>query len=186
MAEMETQGNIDIAEDDNVGLPQLEQIETCYYNAIRDAKLGDRPNETEGKQGPPAYSRDDFAQWARKIDIYNLDKEAADFSTEEHRQIVKDFAYYRYKVALKLSKELSYENLPLSGHLIDIGSCIDGSKVGSASDWTVYIYCMGILTLKRVTRVGRTVCIWGVPCVLLGMRSNHADYVNNLPRYTAT
>ncbi len=132
MAEMASEEKIDIAEDDKIGLPSLGRIEKLYYKAIQDAKLGDPPDEAGRKLGPLGYSREDSIQWARKIDIYTLDKGAADF--EKHEQIVKDFGAYRQRVVSKLTEELAYENLPLNGQLSDIGSCIDGSKVGSANE----------------------------------------------------
>ncbi len=83
MAEMANQEKIDIAEDDEIGLPSLGRIEELYYKAIQDAKLGDRPNETGQELGPLRYSREDFIRWARKLDIYTLNKGAADFLTEK-------------------------------------------------------------------------------------------------------
>ncbi len=139
MAETTSQENIDIGEDNQIGLPSQGQIEELYYQAIQDAKLDDQPKETGQKLGPLGYSREDFVQWARKIDIYTLDKGAADFSTKEHEQIVEQFGAYRQKVVSNLATQLRYEchcrtELPLTGRLSDIGSCIDGSKVGSANE----------------------------------------------------
>ncbi len=131
---MATQEKTDVAEENKLGLPSQGQTEQLYYQAMQDAKLDDQPKETGQKLGPLGYSREDFIQWARKIDIYTLDKGAADFSTEKHEQIVDEFGAYRKNVVSNLAKKLTYENLPLPGRLSDIGSCIDGSKVGSANE----------------------------------------------------
>ncbi len=83
MAEMASEEQIGLAEDDEIGLPSQGRIKELYYKAIQDAKLGDRPNTTEQDPGPPGYPTDDFTQWARKIDIYTLDKGAADFAIKK-------------------------------------------------------------------------------------------------------
>ena len=155
MAEMANQEKIDIAEDDEIGLPSLGRIEELYYKAIQDAKLGDRPNETGQELGPLRYSREDFIRWAIKLDIYTLNKGAPDFLTEKHEEIVKDFGAYRQRVVSQLAEELTYENLPLSGRLSDIGSCIDGSKVGSASEMdSLYILQGNNYTIEESDTLG--------------------------------
>ena len=108
-----------------------EKIEELYYKAVQDAKLAE-PKEIESPC--VRYSVDAFSQWARKIDIYTLTEGAADFSKEEHKEIVNRFGEYRTNVALKLSEEFRFDNVPLGGNLRDIGSCKDGSKVGSVNE----------------------------------------------------
>ncbi len=134
MAEMASQAETDVAEDNKLGLPSQGEIEELYYQAIQDAKLDDQAKDTGQKLEHLGYSREDFIQWASKIDIYTLDKGAADFSTVEHEQIVQEFGAYRKNVVSNLAKQLTYDNVPLPGRLSDIGSCIDGSKVGSANE----------------------------------------------------
>ncbi len=111
-----------------------EKIENLFYKAVQDAKLGDLTNEAGQESEPPGYCIEEFSRWARKIDIYTLDKGAADFSTKQHEEIVKEFGEYRHNGATKLSEELTYKGVPLHGQLRDIGSCIDGSKVGSVNE----------------------------------------------------
>ncbi len=140
----------DIAVENRLGLPNEEKIEELYYRAVKDAKLDNSVNETGQEQGPPGYPTEDFIQWARKIDIYTLGKGAADFSTEKHRQIVKEFEAYRHNVVTKLAEQLTYESLPLHGHLRDIGSCIDGSKVGSVNEMdSLYVMQGESLTIEK-------------------------------------
>ncbi len=139
MAEMASQEETDIAEDNKIGLPSQGRLEELYYQAIQDAKLDDQSKETGQKLEQPGYSREDFVQWSRKIDIYTLGKGAADFSTEKHQQIVEEFGAYRRNVVSKLTTQLKYKchcgtQRPLTGRLSDIGSCIDGSKVESANE----------------------------------------------------
>ncbi len=136
-------------------LPSQEKIEELYYQAIWDAKLDDLPSETAQEIGPPRYSTEDFIQWARKIDIYTLDKGAADFSTEQHEQIVTEFGAYRQNVVSKLAEELTYEKLPLYGRLSDIGSCIDGSKVGAANEMdSLYVMQGNNYTTEKSQKCG--------------------------------
>ncbi len=108
---------------DKTQLASQEKIETLYYKAVWDAKLDDVQNETRLAIGPPGYSTDHFRRWARTIDISTLGEGAADFSTKQDEQIVKEFGAFRHKVVNKLSEEFTYDNLPLHGHLRDIGSC---------------------------------------------------------------
>ncbi len=114
-----------------VGMASLEKIEELYYKAVEDARLGE---PGVGDPGPPGYSTEDFSRWARKIDIYTLGEGAADFSTEEHKEIVTTFGDYRRRVTTKLSEEFTYNDVSLTGRLVDIGSCIDGSKVGAVNE----------------------------------------------------
>ncbi len=137
------------------GLPRQAHLEELYYKAIQDAKLDDLQNEVGPELGPPGYSTEDFRQWARKIDIYRLGEGAADFATEQQEEIVKEFGAYRKNVVKKLSEELTYENLGLNGQLRDIGSCIDGSKVGSASEMdSLYVIQGSNLTVEKSHKQG--------------------------------
>ncbi len=133
-----------------------EEIEELYYKAVQDAKLGEAMEE-QGQEaaGALGYSLEEFSRWARTIDIYTLGEGAADFSKEEHEQIVKDFGEYRHKVAAALSEELKYENVPLNGQLKDIGSCIDGSKVGSVNEMdSLYILQGNNFTIRQSDKQG--------------------------------
>ncbi len=108
-----------------------EKIKELYYKAVQNAKLA----EAREIESPCVrYSVDEFSQFARKIDIYTLTEGAADFSTEEHKEIVKTFGKFRTNVAWKLSEDFRFDNVPLRGNLHDIVSCKDGSKVGSVNE----------------------------------------------------
>ncbi len=135
---------------EKMGLATEDNIEALYYKAAQDAKLDDLEHPTRQELGPPGYSTGNFKRWARTIDIYTLGEGAADFSTKQHEQIVKEFGAYRHKVVSKLAEEFTYENLPLTGHLRDIGSCIDGSKVGSANEMdSLYVMQGNSLIVER-------------------------------------
>ena len=114
-----------------LGIASQEEIEELYYKAVEDARLGE---PGDGDQGPPGYNTEDFCPWARQIDIYTLGEGAADFSTDEHEEIVTTFGGYRRRVTTKLSDEFKYTDVSLTGQLVDIGSCIDGSKVGAVNE----------------------------------------------------
>ncbi len=68
----------------------------------------------------------------RKIDIYDLEKYQADFYLDE--EIVKAFGEYRYTVASELWKCFEYDGTQFKGHVRNIGSCHDGSKVGRMNE----------------------------------------------------
>ncbi len=130
---MARQGKIKIAKGNEIGMESEEKIEELYYKAIQHAKIDDLAKEPEHEIGSPGYSTENFNRWVRKIDIYRLDEHAADFSTKNHERIVQEFGAYRQRVTT-LAEELKYENVRLNGQLSDIGSCVDGSKVGSVNE----------------------------------------------------
>ncbi len=108
----------------------MKEIEKLYYRAMEDAKL-DKP--ADGEPGPPGYSIDEFSRWARKVDIFALEG-AANFALKEHEEIVKEFGEYRRTLAEKLSTLFTYDGCSFPGQLRDIGSCWDGSKVGTVNE----------------------------------------------------
>ncbi len=129
---------------------QMEKLKKLYYKALHDAKLNDTTERhSEQERGLPTYSTEEFSRWARKIDIYTLGKGAADFSKRQHEEIVKEFGDYRLQVTAKLSGELLYEGILLPGQLKDIGSCIDGSKVGSVNEMDSFYVLHGNSFLIR-------------------------------------
>ncbi len=123
----------------------LKEIDKMYYKAMAAAKL-DEP--AGGDHGSPGYSTEDFTRWARKIDIFTLGARAADFS--KHEKIVKEFGEYRQNLTEKLSKLFTYDGVSLPGHLRDIGSCWDGSKVGAVNEMdSLYVIQSGSLVLRE-------------------------------------
>ena len=112
-------------------MTSLEEIEKVYYKAIEEAKL-DEPEV--GYPGHPGYSTEEFSRWARKVDIFALGEGAADFALEKHEEIVKEFGEYRRNLTGRLSKLFVCDGVSLPGQLRDIGSCWDGSKVGSVNE----------------------------------------------------
>ncbi len=128
-------------------MTSLKEIETLYYKAIEEAKL-DEP--AGGDPGPPGYSREDFSRWARKVDIFTLGEEAADFARKEHEDIVKEFGIYRRNLTERLSKLFTFDGVSLPGQLRDIGSCWDGSKVGAVNEMdSLYVIQSDSLVLRE-------------------------------------
>ncbi len=107
----------------------LAEIEQAYYEAIADAKVTELD---EYDTGSLRYSKDAFIRWARQIDIYDLEKDKADFTLTKETE--DEFGEYRREVEDELRKSFQYVQPPYSGVSIkgtleNIGSCHDGSKV---------------------------------------------------------
>ncbi len=109
----------------------LAEIERSYYRAIASTKLSEVTAD-DSKDFSPPYSRESFERWVRKIDIYDLERYQADFYLDE--EIVKSFGEYRHTVASRLSKCFEYDGIQIKGHVRNIGSCHDGSKVGQMNE----------------------------------------------------
>ena len=112
-------------------MEQSSKIEKAYYKAIAAAKV-DKLHEYDTEKGPLRYSRNAFLRWARQIDIYDLEKDKADFALTKEMEY--EFGDYCCKVEDKLRKAFQYVQMPCSGVSIkgtleNIGSCHDGSKV---------------------------------------------------------
>ena len=107
----------------------LPDIEEAYYRAIQASKISDA--EGCGTSYLSAcYLRQEFEKWVRKVDIYELDKEKANFTLDEH--IVKVFSDW----CLQVEKDLCFVSggIKFKGRLKNIGSCHDGSKVGKMNE----------------------------------------------------
>ncbi len=90
-------------------MTSLAEIEESYYRAIQATKLSDDNDACSTGDASSLYSKDAFEKWARKIDIYGLDKEMANFALDE--DIVKAFGDYR----LEVEKELGTTGLFMMG-----------------------------------------------------------------------
>ncbi len=109
----------------------LAEIEQVYYRALHAVKVSELDHYDTGVRSL-RYPKDAFLQWAQKIDIYNLDKEKANFSLD--KEMDEEFGEYRCKVQNRLRKYFQYVEHPhsgvnIKGILQNIGSCHDGSKV---------------------------------------------------------
>ncbi len=110
----------------------LAEIEQAYYKAIARVAKVTELDEYDTEKGPVRYSRNAFLRWARQIDIYDLEKDKADFALTKEMEY--EFGDYCCKVEDKLRKAFQYVQMPCSGVSIkgtleNIGSCHDGSKV---------------------------------------------------------
>ncbi len=108
----------------------LEDVEALYYKAIRAAKI----NQDEISTGfvPLFQKQDEFERWVKTMNIYDLDKDKADFYLDE--AIVKEFECYRREVAEELATCVEYGHIKLKGQTKNIGSCHDGSKIGKMNE----------------------------------------------------
>ena len=112
-------------------MTSLADIEECYYRAMQGSKISDAA-DCAGIDLASLYSTDDFAKWARKIDILELDKEMANFALDEN--IVKAFGDYCLEVETYLGNGFVCDGINFKGRLKNIGSCHDGSKVGKMNE----------------------------------------------------
>ena len=108
----------------------LAKTEESYYRAVRAAKLSSDVSAPVDIVLP--YSKNAFQDWVKRVDIYDLGKQKADFYVDE--VIVTKFTDYRNTVAAELPKYVEYDGFKLSGQLKNIGSCQDGSKVGKMNE----------------------------------------------------
>ncbi len=108
----------------------LEDVETLYYKEIAAAKISKvEPMPKFVSLYPKA---DYFECWLKKVNIYDLDKDKADFYLDE--AIVTEFEDYRLKVAAELARCVEYDSIKLRGQIKNIGSCHDGSKIGKMNE----------------------------------------------------
>ncbi len=114
----------------------LAEIEQVYYRAIDAVKVSELDHYDTGVR-TLQYPKDAFLQCAQKIDIYNLDKEKANFSLD--KEMDEEFGEYRRKVQNSLRKHFQYAEpwhsaVNIKGILQNIGSCHDGSKVAKMDE----------------------------------------------------
>ncbi len=131
-------------------MTSLVEIEKLYYKAIEEAKV-DEPAGAD--PGAPGYSAEDFFRWARRVDIFKLGEGAADFALQKHEEIVKEFCKYRQNLTDRLSTLFSCYGVSLPGQLRDIGSCWDGSKVGTVNEMdSLYVMRGDLFLIEERTR----------------------------------
>ncbi len=131
----------------------LADIENCYNRAMQAAKLSEKEEYTSADLHVSKYSEEEFIHWARTVDIYDLNKHAADFCLDEG--IVAEFADYRRKVTAQLSKDFIYNGIKVSGQLENIGSCRDGSKLGTVNELdSLYVLDAGSIIVENSDRDG--------------------------------
>ncbi len=109
-------------------------VEVKYYKAIEAAKIS---GAEEAPEIVPLYQKKvDFKRWVKTLDIYDLDKDAANFHLDE--AIVTKFEGYRRDVAAELARCVEFNcdqtTITLRGQTKNIGSCQDGSKIGKMNE----------------------------------------------------
>ncbi len=144
-------------------MEQSSKIEKAYYKAIAAAKV-DKLHEYDTEKGPLRYSRNAFLRWARQIDIYDLEKEKADFALTKAME--DDLTKYGTKMEEELRNSFKYVQNPSSvvkikGRLENIGSCHDGTKVGEMDEVdSYYILENDNITVKQEDNSGAYKIFW--------------------------
>ncbi len=105
-------------------------VEVKYYKAIEEAKISGA--EATPELVPLYQKQDDFKRWVKMLNIYDLDKDAANFYLD--KAIVTEFEGYRSRVAAKFSRCVEFNSIKLRGQTRNIGSCHDGSKIGNMNE----------------------------------------------------
>ncbi len=100
-----------------------------YYKTLGLAKIS---TLTEQESSTKQYSQKGFEEWVKSVDIYNLDDQAINFPAAG--TLVPGFRKFRENVGRLLSQKFKYKAVDLPGELKDIGSCVDGSKVGKMNE----------------------------------------------------
>ncbi len=132
------------------------ETEASYYRAIEAAKIVDN-NDMDGHS--LHYSKETFQDWVKRLDIYNLDKEKADFYVDE--EIVTKFSDYRNRVEKELHMHTECDGMKLHGQFRNIGSSQDGSKVGRMNEAdSLYIVHAGNIIVKNIGKDGAYRIFW--------------------------
>ena len=105
-------------------------VEIMYYKAIEAAKISGAEAFPEGI--PLYQKRVDFERWVKTLNIYDLEKDIADFYLDE--AIVTEFESYRSQLAKELARWVKFNHIKLRGQTKNIGSCHDGSKIGNMNE----------------------------------------------------
>ncbi len=165
-------------------MASIAEVEASYYKAIQAAKL------SESKESPVflrPYLTHAFKQWVKKLNIYDLDKDKADFYLDE--AIVTKFEDYRRKIAVELAKRVEYDSIKLKGQTKNIGSCHDGSKIGKMNEVdSLYVLDENNITVENTDGIFRVILKEASRnCEILPrdlrnqFASTYADVVSNIP-----
>ncbi len=130
----------------------LTELEERYYQAVEATKLLEG-TEIPNTNGAIDYPRDEFEEWADRVDIHSLGGEKADFYLD--KDIVEKFGDYRRVVAKELTKCFKYDGVSMGGQLNNIGSCHDGSKVGRMNEVdSLYVLDNEDILVEETTKAG--------------------------------
>ncbi len=100
----------------------ISRVQARFYQSLQSAQLQDRSHSNSDDVDIATDQREAFHNWTLTVDVCALDEYRVNFGKDFN--IVKSFEKYRSDVEAKL------KNFRFSGHLVQIGSCWDGSKVG--------------------------------------------------------
>ncbi len=130
----------------------LTELEEHYYQAVETTKLLEAP-EIHITDGAVDYPRNEFEEWAHRVDVYSLEREKANFYLD--KDIVNKFGDYRRVIAKELEKCFMYDGLTMPGQLNNIGSCHDGTKVGRMNEVdSLYVLDGENILVEETTRAG--------------------------------
>ncbi len=104
----------------------ISRVEERFYQSIQAAQIQDSRDPASEDVDIPAQQREAFHNWTLTVDVCALDQYRVNFGKDFN--IVKSFEQYRKDVEAKL------KDFRFSGHLVQIGSCWDGSKVGRVNE----------------------------------------------------
>ncbi len=136
-----------------IDLTDINETMNQYYKLLEETKISLTKNQLP-KTDDKLFSPEEFQQWVKSVDIYNLDKEeAVNFAAAD--PIVTGFGDSRNRVGRELSRLFKYKNVNLPGELKNIGSCWDGSKVGKVKEVdSLYVMHGGPFSIKATESPG--------------------------------
>ena len=162
-------------------MANLAEMEAFYYRTIESAKVNDI---SASEDLVLLYRKESFQDWVKRVDIYDLGREKADFYLDE--AVVTTFTDYRNKVAAELPKYTLHDGIKLNGQLKNIGSCQDGSKVGKMNEAdSLYVLPADSVIVEKCEKHGTYRIFWDQKqpaCEIhpLRMRTQFADVYGKL------
>ena len=99
------------------------------------------------------YPEENFKHWVEKVNIWDLEDKAVNFALAE--SIVTRFEKYHNTVVKELSKSFDFQGVNLPGQVRNIGSCVDGSKVGKVNEFdSLYVMNEGPFSIRASKKPG--------------------------------
>ncbi len=122
-------------------------LQEQFYQSLQSAQIKDRGDSSSEDVDIPAQKHEAFHNWTLTVDVCALDMYRVDFGKDF--DIIKCFEKYRGDVEAKL------KGFHFSGHLAQIGSCWDGSKVGRVNEMDcLYVIDHTPVELKATDKPG--------------------------------
>ncbi len=123
------------------------RVQDQFYQSLQSAQIQDGEDSSSGSLHLPAMQCEAFHSWTLAVDVCALKQYRADFGKDF--SVVKSFEKYRGDLETKL------KDFHFSGHLAQIGSCWDGSKVGRVNEMDcLYVIDNTLVDLKMTDKPG--------------------------------